>query len=338
MIRPQNTEPAECPSWPVRGRFSGGPERGDYPGAVDLLPPDLPVLTNLGAVPEAQAWLRRLPAVIAEVRDEFGLRLSAPLHGGSCSWVAPATLPDGAAAIVKISWPHPEMLGEPAALRLWDGAGAVRLLAHDPGRHALILQPCRPGVELARAPGRAADRLTIGSRVLRRLWAVPVTGAFERLADVAANWADLVDERMARIRPGYDPGLVAEGARLLRELPASAGPEVLLHGDFNPGNVLSHGDDWLAIDPKPMVGDAAYDPWPLLEQIDNPFAYAVPAPQLRSRYALLARELGLPADRLVAWSIARRVESALSCADGGFVEPGESIMREARLLTALLSR
>ena len=112
--------------------------------------------------------------------------------------------------------------------------------------------------------------------MLRQLWEVPPppAGAIEDLAAVTAEWAELVDERMARIQPGYDVGVVAEGTRLLRELPSSASRRVLLHGDFNPGNVLSCGDGrWAAIDPKPMIGDPAYDPWPLLDQVDDPFAY-----------------------------------------------------------------
>jgi streptomycin 6-kinase len=302
---------------------------------VELVPADLPVLTTLGPLPQAQPWLSSLPALVAEVRDEFGLELSAPLHGGSCSWVAPARLPDGTAVIVKIGWPHREMYGEPAALRLWDGRGAVRLLAHDAARHAMLLAPCVPGLELAGSSTPAVERLEIGCGVLRRLWAAPVSAEFERLAEVTAEWAGLVEERMERIRPGYDPGLVAEGARLLRSLPGSAEREVLLHGDFNPGNILSDGDTWLAIDPKPMTGDPAYDPWPLLEQIDDPFSYADPAPRLRDRVALLAAALDLDADRIVAWSVARRVETALWAAQHGDVPGGAYVLTEARTLTDL---
>jgi streptomycin 6-kinase len=302
---------------------------------VDLLPAGLPVLDNLGGIELAAPWLRELPALIAAVRDEYGLTLSAPLHGGSSSWVAPATRPDGTAVIVKISWPHPAMLTEPDVLRAWNGDGAVRLLAHDPARHVMLLQRLDPGVELARSPGRAADRLRIGCAVLRRLWAAPPPPGIERLDGLCAQWAEITEQHMDRIRPGYDPGLVAEGIRLLRELPGSTGREVLLHGDFNPGNVLSHGGGWLAIDPKPLVGDPAYDPWPLLQQIDDPFAYAAPAPQLRSRIALLARELDLDAARIVAWSAARRVEGALDCADGGYIDYGAGLIREARFLLDL---
>jgi len=302
---------------------------------VDLVPAGLPVLANLGGVAEAQQWLRELPGLIDEVRAEFDLRLHPPLAGGSCSWVAPAELSDGTAVIVKIGWPHREMLGEPAALRLWGGNGAVRLIADDPRRHALILAPCVPGVELGAAEGTAEQRLRIGCAVLRRLWSAPPGGDFERLADVSAEWADLAAQRMARLHPGYDPALVAEGIALLRELPATATREVVLHGDFNPGNILSAGDSWLAIDPKPMLGDAAYDPLPLLEQTDDPFSYAFPATHLRERLKILAQELSLPAERMVAWSVARLTETALYEANRNAPAAGAQHLAKAHTFATL---
>ncbi len=108
---------------------------------------------------------------------------------------------------------------------------------------------------------------------------------------------------------------------------------MLLHGDFNPGNVLSAGDRWLAIDPKPMVGDPAYDPWPLLEQIDDPFQY--PRAVLRDRVRVVAGELDLDAQRIVDWSIARRVETALWAAHHDDVAGGAHVMSEARALAEL---
>jgi streptomycin 6-kinase len=311
---------------------------------VDLIPADLPVLANLGGLDEARSWLGALPALVAEVRDEFELELQPPLRGGSCSWVAPATLPDGTPVIVKIGWPHPEMYGEPVALRLWDGHGAVRLLRHDPARHALLLSRCTPGVELGRCPLPPEDRLGIAGTVLGALWSVrppePPSGpggtpVLERLGDVTADWADRAEQRMDRIRPGYDPGLVAEGIGLLRLLPASAGREVILHGDFNPGNVLSHDGTWLAIDPKPMVGDPAYDPWPMLEQIDDPFARPGPVAVFRSRAALLGGLLSLEPDRIIAWSVARRVETALWAAGHGDLAGGAAVLAGARVLAGL---
>jgi streptomycin 6-kinase len=298
-----------------------------------LLPPDLPVLTALGGVAAAQDWLRELPDLIDEVRDEWQLTLSAPLHGGSCSWVAPTTLPDGTHAIVKIGWPHREMYAEPLALRAWADRSAVRLLAHDPDRHSLLLERCEPGTPLTADDRPAGDRLRAAGAVLRDLWPAPVPHGLEDLGAVLLEWADLAEERMARLRPGYDPGLVGYGVELLRTLPASAERRVILHGDANPGNFLAaRRRPWLAIDPKPMVGDPGYDPWPLLGQVDDPFVYDDPAPLVRDRIALLADELELSADRVAAYCVARAVEYALYEAHHGRIPDGAEAMRAARTL------
>src|SRR5690606_13510622 len=161
-------------------------------------------------------------------------------------------------------------------------------------------------------------------------------GRIEPLAQVAVEWAELAERRMAARRPGYAPGLVAEGVRLLRVLPASAERTVVLHGDFNPTNVLSASRaGWLAIDPKPMVGDPAYDPWPLLEQVDHPLAYPDPVPVLRQRLALLGDELALPAERLAAWAVARQGGEGQWRADCDDLSGGGSLMAKACVLAGL---
>lgn len=51
-------------------------------------------------------------------------------------------------------------------------------------------------------------------------------------------------------------------------LPLDAPREGLAHGDFNPGNILRDDSGgaagWIAIDPKAVIGDLAWDPWPLI--------------------------------------------------------------------------
>ena len=301
--------------------------------SAELLPPTLPVLTGLGEVPSAQDWLARLPSLIDDVREAWQLTVSAPIHGGSCSWVAPAVRPDGTHAIVKIGWPHREMFGEPLALRAWAGRSAVLLYDHDPQRHALLLERCEPGTPLAAPDDDAGPRLRAACAVLRDLWEAPPVPGLEDLATVMGEWAELAEERMDRLRPAFDPGLVAYAVDLLRTLPASAGRTVVLHGDANPGNFLAaQRRPWLAIDPKPMLGDPAYDPWPLLGQVDDAFAYPHPGPVVRDRIARLADELGLDRARVAAWCIARGVEVALYDVDHGDLTAAAAEMRAARVV------
>ncbi|MDT0380140.1 aminoglycoside phosphotransferase family protein [Streptomyces sp. DSM 42041] len=313
------------------------------------VPASLPCVAEMGQHESGRKWLEALPEMLGELREMWGLRLEEPFHGGSCSWAAPARREAGPGAgeplVLKVTWPHPEALAEAPGLALWAGGGAVRLHAYDPERQALLLERCVPGTELGRSHGVPADeRLVHGADVLRDLWAAPLPppGAegpvLPGLADVTAQWADLAEERAARRWPaGVDTGLFALCAGLLRDLPGSAGREVLLHGDFNPGNVLTaRRRPWLAIDPKPMRGDPAYDLWPLVEQVDDPFAAADPPGVLAHRTALVAGELGLDPQRVRAWAVARHVEYVLwSVVEDEDLGRSVGLMQQARLLAGL---
>jgi streptomycin 6-kinase len=196
---------------------------------------------------------------------------------------------------------------------------------------------------LEQVTAKPADSID-GPTRLKRLgrvtteWADLIDGTtrLEPLGRVTTEWADLVETRMERLRPGFDAGLVAHGTRLLRELPFTAEREVVVHGDFNPGNVLAaRRRPWLAIDAKAMIGDPGYDPWPLVEQVDDPFAHSNPSRVLAHRFALVAGVLGQDESRLQAWSVARRVETALWAVDQGDPAGGAEVMEEARILADL---
>lgn len=289
-----------------------------------------------------RAWRADLPRLVRDLQRRWSLRLGPPYPGGSCAWVAPAYLPDGTPAVLKISLPHLEAAAEAEALRVWDGRPAVRLYRHDPGHWALLLERCEPGATLGETREVAVGkRLRSAAWVLRELHEAPVPAevAIDRLGDRTAGWADVAEERMARLRPAFDPGLVGLGLGLLRELPATAAREVVVHGDFNPGNILAvrgtlavRGRGWLAIDPKPLVGDGGYDPWPLIEQVDDPFAYFRARHVLGDRFALVADVLGMDTWRAMAWAVARCVENALWTVEHGDPVRAGELMARARLL------
>jgi len=280
-----------------------------------------------------QVWRERLPGLVASLEEEWDLRTGEPFTGGIGGWTAPATTADGDEVVLKVSFPHREAREEARALALWCGRGAVRLLRSDRERWALLLERCRPGTRLADAELPADEALPVAAASLVGLRSMQPTAeeaaTFERVADVCAEWAIGVRQRMDELGPPFDPGLVALGASLLEELPASAGREVLVHGDFNPGNVLAaEREPWLTIDPKPMVGDPAYDPPPMVLQIE-PEPTTVAA--LRERALRFGDLVGEPVDRLLAWTVARCVEAALWSASHGAVDDGLGEMVVARL-------
>ena len=209
-------------------------------------------------VPERSAWLERLPSVIRELQERWTLSLGAPFDGSdvSCSWVAPAVRGDGTGAVLKIGLPHMEAAHEIQALRFWDGNPTVRLLESDVDLNAMQLEKCEPGTALRERPEPEQDVVVAG--LLRRLWRRPAAPhPFRPLSAMTAYWAE--ETRTAAAR-WPDPGLVQAGLRLMEELSRPSPDDVLLATDLHAGNVLeARREPWLVIDPKPFLGDRAYD-------------------------------------------------------------------------------
>ncbi|MDQ3709927.1 MAG: aminoglycoside phosphotransferase family protein [Actinomycetota bacterium] len=306
--------------------------------AADAFGAHVPVFRELTRSARELAWLARLPDLVIELERRWRIRTGSPYRTGVAAWTAPAITDDGALAVLKVSWPHREARGEAAGLRFWAGNGVVRVLRSDDEIYALLLERCEPGVAIGDATGPAEQRLITAAQVLRRLWLrPPATGlALERVGDVTAEWAELVRERYQRLGHDLDSGLVALGAELLESLPATATRQVVVHGDFNPGNVLSaRREPWLAIDPKPMIGDPGYDSWPMLTQLGSPFDEPDPAGVLAACYRLFADVVEEPVERLLAWSFARTVESALWVVDRGHPDAAQQAMTQAILLAGV---
>lgn len=203
-------------------------------------------------------WLAALPDSVAELARRWSLTLGAPFDGDevSCAWVAPATLSNGDSAVLKLGMPHLEAAHEIEGLLFWNGDAMVRVLDADVGLGAILLERCHPGSHLRSI--RESDQDVVIAGLLHRLWRQPAEPhPFRPLATLTAAWAD---ETEGQERQWPDRTLVEEGLELLRTLPATATRSALLATDLHAGNVLSAArEPWLAIDPKPFVGDPAYD-------------------------------------------------------------------------------
>ena len=216
------------------------------------------VAANCRKTPERTAWLERLPETVRTLERRWSVEARAPFDNGqvSCAWVAPATRSDGTPAVLKVGMPHMEAEHEIHGLRFWDGDPTVRLLEAGEDLGAMLLERCRPGTALRSLPEPEQDLVI--SQLLRRLWRSPSRPhPFRPLSALMKYWSD---ETLARADQWPDAGLVREGLRLFEELPRPAPTDVLLATDLHAGNVLrAEREPWLAIDPKPFVGDPAYD-------------------------------------------------------------------------------
>jgi streptomycin 6-kinase len=255
--------------------------------------------------PGGADWLDRLPGLVAGCAEEWSLEIGPAYAGSHVSLVAPATLADGTHAALKINFPDEESEHEADALAHWDGHGAVRLLAHDPERRALLVERCEPGLELWQVEDEEqANRIAAG--VLRKLWKPPPPNhPFRLLEDEAQGWAEELPVVWAQLGRPFEQRLVESAVSYARDLGSSQGDPVLLHQDYHGGNVLSaQREPWLAIDPKPLVGEREFDAASLLRDRRDELVED-PDPQLRVRRRLdqLAGELELDRERMRGWGV-----------------------------------
>jgi streptomycin 6-kinase len=250
--------------------------------------------------PEGGAWLARLPNTLRDLERRWSLSLGTPfdMTEGSCSWVAPVLIAGVVPAVLKMALPHMEGEHEAEGLAFWDGEPTVRLLASGgpPRARALLLERCEPGTPLRALPGAEQD-LEI-ARLLTRLWRPPAAGhPFRPLSAMIAHWCE---ETRAQAPHWPDAGLVRAGLEAFAELTRSVTANVLLATDLHAGNVLrAQRRPWLVIDPKPFVGDPAYD---ATQHLLNCAARVRAHPDTLERFADLA---GVGRERVRLWTFAR---------------------------------
>ena len=264
--------------------------------------------------PGGAAWLERLPRLVEECAELWSLALEPPFGPAHISFVCPATTGDGREAVLKINFPEPESEHEADALAHYAGRAAVRLLAHDAERRALLVERCEPGTTLWElSDEEEANR--IAGRALHELWRpAPAEHPYRLLVDEAARWADELPRRWKSLSHPFERALLDRAVAALRELGPDHGEPVVLHQDFHGGNVLrSQREPWLAIDPKPLVGEREFDTASLLrDRREQLAADPHPGACIRRRLDQLASELELDRERLRSWGIAHALAWGVS--------------------------
>jgi streptomycin 6-kinase len=209
---------------------------------------------------EGSVWLERLPETIRDLQHRWSLTIGPPFEGPAvtASWVAPVRRADGSSAVLKVGLPHMEADHEIDGLRFWNGHPTVHLLDAEDALGAMLLERCDPGTTLRTVSEAEQDVVIAG--LLRRLWRIPPDpNPFRGLSAMIELW---IEETMTQEEHWPDDGLVRDGLRLFQELSKDGDVHgaVLLATDLHAGNVLrARRQPWLVIDPKPFVGDPAYD-------------------------------------------------------------------------------
>ena len=268
-------------------------------------------------------WLEGLPALVAAFERRWSIKVLPHFENLSYNYLAPALrADDGRELVLKLGVPNRELLTEIEALVRFEGQGCVGLLAADREQGALLLERLQPGMPLS-ALKDDAQATSIAAGVMRRLWR-PLGP--EHPFPSVANWAAGLGRLRKRFGGTSGPlpeTLVSRAECLYCELLDSMDEPVLLHGDLHHENILAVDGGpsrevgrraWLAIDPKGLAGEPAYEtgallrnPWPQLLCMSHPDRI------LARRVDQLSAELGFDRERIVGWGLAQAVLSAWWC-------------------------
>ncbi|WP_443052536.1 aminoglycoside phosphotransferase family protein [Streptomyces sp. NBC_00299] len=250
-----------------------------------------------------RAFIAGLPDLTAAFLDRWDLTVDGrPMHGVS-ALVLPVTRRDGTRAVLKLQLLDEESEGEPVALRLWDGDGAVRLLDHDEATGTMLLERLDSSRMLAHQPDIHESVLVI-ARLLAHLTSFTAPTGLRRLGDIAQDMLEQTPGALECIPDPEARRIVADCAAAVREVVDEPGDR-LLHWDLHDENALASARaPWLAIDPKPLAGDPGFELWPAL-------ANRFEADDIRWRFDAMTDVLGLDRARARAWTYGRLLQNSL---------------------------
>jgi streptomycin 6-kinase len=230
---------------------------------------------------------------LALCASRWNLHVGPPLEGGYVSHVFSCVDANGEQLVLKLVPSGRSAALEAAALRLWNGMGAVSLRDCDTESRALLLDRVVPDTPLPPGDGERAIKIT--SEVLGVLHdaRLPDQPPFPSLADT-------FDAYVRRTRDEAELGTVGIGlldrsCAAARRLCLTARETVLLHGDFLDKNILCGSKGFIAIDPMPCVGDPCSD-------IGFFAASHPPTRNTQNTARTLAESLGRDASRAEYWA------------------------------------
>jgi streptomycin 6-kinase len=192
----------------------------------------------------------------------------------------------------------------------WDGRGAVRVIEQAAG--AVLIERAMPGDDLS--PMVQAGDDTAATLILCEVMAqlnrpAPAGANFRTVADWGRGFAR---NRAAAVALGMDAALIDQAEQLFHRLCETQAEPIVLHGDLQHYNVVRDAArGWLAIDPKGILGEPAYETGAMLRNpIANPELFADTA-IIDRRTREICTQLGYPYERVIGWCFSQWVLSVL---------------------------
>ncbi|MFC6010979.1 aminoglycoside phosphotransferase family protein [Nocardia lasii] len=284
-----------------------------------VLPVEVEVTVRAVFGAAGERWIGELPGIVAGLAARWGLRdFSPPFRGGTHAYVALAFRGDGEGVVLKVPMVDGENVAEATALYAYGGDGAVRLLDFDRDSGALLLEWV-PGAELLAQPGfpssegrpENVEKVALACALYRRLrrpmtTVPPGYPPLPLATDLVAGLRARLDDPNSLLAEVLSAPLREVVNRRCAELATPEGPLLIVNRDTHLGNILAaEREPWLLIDPKPCLGEAAFDAgFLVMIQVQS----TPTREHAATVVATTATALAVDPDRARAWALIRAVE------------------------------
>lgn len=270
------------------------------------------ILSVHGAV--GKRWLNQLPNLLESLSKQWNFRIEKSCAPLSFNFVALVVLEDGSKAILKCGVPDCEFKNEISALQCYAGEGAVKLIATDAKKGWLLEEHCIPGKNLLSLKNDE-KATTVALNLMQQLWR-PINSQVK--LPTLAKWLRGLNklQKYSRSNPkAFPKKLIDFSLGASKELLASSGEQVLLHGDFHHFNILSSvRNSWLVIDPKGVIGEREYEICAFMRNPGPQLLTSMNTTQVISRrFDQIVEHTGFERERILLWSIVNAVLVAWWC-------------------------
>lgn len=235
---------------------------------------------------KGQNWLNDIPNIIEKSAEKWQLTNIVAVKNMTWNYVCFAKQ-GNQDVVLKLAYEKNSFDTEYQALKDLQGLVIIRMLDHDTQYKALLLERALPGNSLKFHQGQ--NKLAIYCRLIKSL-----SRAKNKNHTHIREWLKIIDE-ITDSRISNE--LISAAKKIRAELLNSIKNPQLCHGDLHLDNIIQSNKKWLAIDPKGVIGEIAFEASAFDFESDG---------QIKE----LSNSLEIDSNRLISWIFLRNILSA----------------------------
>lgn len=253
---------------------------------------------------KGERWINQLPDSLAALTDYWNLSDVIPVPNMTFNYVAKALFHQQKPVVLKMSCDRKSLENEKRALLNLNRQGSIDLIDYNRKYNALLLQQAIPGMTLKSIYPAQMDYVM--DCYIKTMFRLHHPNLPKRIKHPhISEWLNALDKPQVSRIP---TALLSRAIHLKNKLLSSLKTPILLHGDLHHDNILKHGNDWLAIDPKGVIGDrefeiAAFDFMYVSELANITDSKSI----MEQRIEVLAQKSKLDAQRIKDWVFVRLI-------------------------------